>query len=138
MKINFFFIVSIIFFLVACSHKTTYNKETVMPLASSLTKLSTAVESAVRYKNPPENINEARLLIYATEHDPRLVKPFKGYRIRILRQKNHAAVLVCTKDGKFALLEDAGCTGKMDNLLWELQPRKVCEFTINLQEVCQE
>ncbi len=50
--------------------------------ASALTKLSAAVESTVRYKNPPSDLNENELLNLATRHDPVLLENFKGYKVR--------------------------------------------------------
>jgi hypothetical protein len=103
--------------------------------ASALTKLSASVESTVRYKNPPDGIADEDLLRLATEHDPSLLNPFFEYRIKILRDNRHSAVLVCTKDGAEALLEDAGCTAALDKHRWQT-PAEPCIFTLKLSEVC--
>ena len=105
-------------------------------LASALTKLSTAVESSVRYKSPPEGMPDADLLAMATQHDPQLLRPFSPFRLKILRQQRHAIVLVCTQDGEKALLEDAGCTAKLDVHLWKITPPKLCAFTLRAEQVC--
>jgi hypothetical protein len=81
---------------------------------SALTKLSAAVESTVRYKNPAPDLSNSELLVLATRHDPVLLENFNGYKVRVLHQDRHSAVLVCDAAGTRALLEDAGCTGPMD------------------------
>jgi hypothetical protein len=111
------------------------DKEEMYIKASALTKLSAAVESTVRYKNPPSGLNDRQLLTLATGHDPALLDNFKGYRIRVLRQARHSVVLVCNTSGTRALLEDAGCTGPMDRHRWMGKP-EACEFTTNIAEVC--
>ena len=111
------------------------DREEMYIKASALTKLSAAVESTVRYKNPPSGLSDWQLLTLATRHDPALLDNFKGYRVRVLRQARHSVVLVCDTSGTRALLEDAGCTGPMDRHRWMGKPEP-CEFTTNIAEVC--
>jgi hypothetical protein len=112
------------------------DREEMYIKASALTKLSAAVESTVRYKNPSPELNDRELLTLATRHDPVLLDNFKGYRVRVLRQARHSVVLVCDKTGARALLEDAGCSGPMDRHRW-MEKQEPCEFTINTAEVCE-
>jgi hypothetical protein len=56
----------------------------------------------------------------------------------VSRQDGHAVVLVCDKDGKVGLLEDAGCSSEMDKHLWKMDPLRPCEFTVKAKEVCPE
>lgn len=102
---------------------------------SALTKLSAAVESTVRYKNPAPDLSDSELLALATRHDPILLENFKGYKVRVLRQDRHSVVLVCGAAGTQALLEDAGCTGPMDRNRWMEKPQP-CEFSINVGKTC--
>jgi hypothetical protein len=106
-------------------------------LGSALTKLSTAVESTVRYKHPAEELTDAQLLVLSTKHDPSLFEPFVKYTVRVQRRDRHAVVLVCTKDGGHGLLEDAGCTAVLDRHLWEGKATRPCEFTLNVEDVCK-
>jgi hypothetical protein len=106
----------------------------MLQLGSALTKLSKAVEYTVRYTNPPEGLSDQELLTRATQEDPTLLEPFKGFTVRVLRQDRHAIVLVCTLDRQRALLEDAGCTAKLDKHSWEENQR--CEFTLSVSTVC--
>lgn len=112
------------------------NEETLRSLASKLTKLSTAAESAVRYKNAPKDLTDRPLLEWATTLDPSLLEPFLDYTLKVLRQDRHAVVLVCTKDGAIALLEDVACTGWFDSPRWLDTPGAPCEFTIEPRNVC--
>lgn len=107
-----------------------------MPLAASLTHLSTAVEGYVRYKTLPPDIREDELLNLVNQDNNQLLEPFGDYKLRVLIQDKHAIVLVCTKDGKQGLLEDAGCTAPLDRHLWEATPKAPCEFTLKAREVC--
>jgi hypothetical protein len=111
------------------------DREEMYIKASALTKLSAAVESTVRYKNPPSGLDERDLLMLATRHDPVLLDNFKGYIVRVLRERRHSVVLVCDTSGTRALLEDTGCSGPMDRHRWMGKPEP-CEFTTNIAEVC--
>jgi hypothetical protein len=111
------------------------DREEMYIKASALTKLSAAVESTVRYKNPPPELNDRELLTIATRHDPALLDIFKDYTVRVMREARHSVVLVCDKSGTRALLEDAGCSGPMDRHPW-MEKSEPCEFTINTEEVC--
>ena len=102
----------------------------------SVTKLSAAVESTVRYKNPPPDLSETELLAVATRHDPVLLENFKGYTVRVLRQERHSIVLVCDRTGARALLEDTGCSGAMDRARWMDAPES-CEFSLDTAAVCK-
>ena len=128
----------LILVFLGCAHIRADEEQKMLTLGSALTKLSAAVESTVRYKNPPAEIGNAELLILATQHDPKLLEPFVGYIVKVLREDKHAIVLICTGDSKRALLEDAGCSPKLDKHLWKEYPPKECRFTLKVREVCQD
>ena len=119
-----------------CTMVQAANSDKMYVLGSALTKLSASVESTVRYNNPPEGISDAELLTLSTKHDPGLMELFTDYTVRVSRQDRHAVVLVCDKQGKIGLLEDAGCSSEMDRHLWKEHPPKPCEFTLKVKEVC--
>ncbi len=75
----------------------------MLSLAASLTKLSTKVESVVRYGNPPENASTDDLLKLAVQREPKLLDDFSGYEIRIMSSDKHALLLLCSADGKKGL-----------------------------------
>jgi hypothetical protein len=123
-------------FLTGCTSSQKHlNSDEMYIKASVLTKLSAAVESTVRYKNPPPELGESELLALATRHDPVLLENFRGYKVRVLSQDRHSVVLVCDASGTHALLEDTGCTGPMDRERWKGK-QEPCEFSIDTRAVC--
>lgn len=133
--ILFTIFVALMFAMGGCGKKDKPDKKTMYKLGSSLTKLASAVESTVRYKKPPAGISDKDLLKLATKHDPKLLEPFSNYTVKVSQKNRHAVVLVCTKDGKRGLLEDAGCSGEMDKHLWESSSG--CKFTLDPDAVCK-
>jgi hypothetical protein len=120
--------------LASCA--TQPNEREMNYLASALTKVSAAVDATVRYRRPPDSLSEAELLRAATAHDNQLMKPFDGLTVRVLRSGRDSAVLVCQPHGK-ALLEDAGCTAKLDIHRWRATGGSDrCEFTLDVNKVC--
>jgi hypothetical protein len=109
-------------------------------LSSAVTKLTKNVEGTVRWTNPPlpPDISDSELLAKSTEHDPEIMKFFQNYTVRIKHNNKDALVLICTKDQKQALFEDAGCTAKLDWILWNEQPQLKCEFTTTVENACPQ
>lgn len=120
-----------------CAYVTSSSDEEMYSLAAALTKLSNVVESAVAFKDPPEKLSERELLDFSAQHDPSLLRPFDRFTLHVLRQSGHAAVLVCTPEGGRALLEDAGCTARLERHWWKEVPQKPCALTLDLFAVCQ-
>lgn len=110
--------------------------EALLIKASALTKVAAAVDSVIRYKDAPMEIPEADLLRMATEHDPELLTPFQGLKIRVRRSGPNSSVLVCSAEGTRGLIEDAGCTARSDEHLWRRQPNAECRFHLDLEAVC--
>lgn len=119
-----------------CRDSGAADQEEMLRLASALTKLSAAVESACRYKNPPPGIDNADLLAFATQHNRTLLTPFVDYTVKAICDDHHGFVLVCTSEDDRALLEDAGCSARLDSHLWKADTPKACEFTVSAQAVC--
>lgn len=109
--------------------------ELLLIKASALTKVAAAVDSAIRYKDAPMGV-EAELLRLATEHDPELLAPFQGLKLRVRRSGANSSVLVCSADETRGLIEDAGCTARSDEHLWRRQPSAECRFHLDLDAVC--
>ena len=120
----------------ACIAGTGFDNEAMLIKASQLTKLSIVVESTVRYKNPPADLDEQSLLKLATQHDPQLLENFSGFKVRVLSKKHHSIVLICTEDGQRRLLEDAGCTPELDQHYWRDSQNQPCEFTVSTETLC--
>lgn len=128
----------ILFAFAGCTVSRAAEAEKMYILGSALTKLCASVEATVRYEDPPVGIGDAELLSMSTKHDPGLLIPFVDYKVRINREEGHAVILVCDKEGKTGLLEDACCSAPMDKYLSNVEPPNQCEFTINVKAVCAE
>lgn len=116
--------------LTACSVTSNANDE-YYELATALTKLSAAVESSVRYKNPPDGLSDQELIAFSVQHDPSLIDAFDGYVVKASVQDRHALLLVC-KDESLALLEDLGCSKEVDSHRWK-EPGE-CQFALSAQQ----
>ncbi len=121
-----------------CTVSRAAEAEKMYILGSALTKLCDSVEATVRYEDPPVGMEDAELLVLATKHDPGLLAPFADYKVRVKQEEKHAVLLVCDKDGKTGLLEDACCSAPMDKYLWNIEPPNSCDFTIKINAVCAE
>lgn len=136
MKQIFHILIIIALFSTNCA--TSQGKEREMSkIASFLTKLSSKVESSVRFGNMPDNIQASDILEDINKADPRLMSEFDDYKVMILIQGKLSEVLICSKDKKHGLLEDAGCTGRMDKHLWKLKESHPCNFTLSLEIICR-
>jgi hypothetical protein len=122
-----------LFLLASCA--TQPDEREMNHLASALTKVSAAVDVTVRYRAPADTLSESELLLAATGHNTQLMKPFEGMTVRVLRSGRDSAVLVCQADGR-ALLEDAGCTARLDVHRWSAAGTGRCEFTLDVTKVC--
>lgn len=120
--------------LVACASQPSEREMNY--LASALTKVSAAVDATARHRRSTDGLDETQLLQAATAHDPSLLKPFEGLSVRVLREGRDSAVLVCKERSGGALLEDAGCTAKMDVHRWNQEASNRCEFSLNVKQVC--
>lgn len=106
--------------------------------ASALTKLSSAVEAVVLYKNLPPTLTDSEILSVATEGSPNLRQEFAAFTVRIAKHEQGVIVLVCTANAKAAILEDVSCTAKMDRHHWRDAANTACAFTLSVPEACSQ
>jgi hypothetical protein len=126
------------FFISGCTSYHSNTSETMRPLASALTKLSSETEALVRYGNLPPTATEEELLNLATKNDPSFLNTFKGYTLHAFSQDRHVIILLCTEDQEQGLLEDLGCTASLDRNLWKEDAVMPCEFTLSVELGCQQ
>jgi hypothetical protein len=107
-------------------------------LGPPLLRLTSAVEGVCErpdvYGFPLGGSGE-ELIRLAVGDDPSLLVPFDGLVVKAKCEKNHGIVLVCDSEGKMTLMEDAGCTIKIDHRAEE--PVRACEFSIHIEAVCK-
>jgi hypothetical protein len=88
-----------------------------------------------------KNINEAamtpdQILEKATEHDKGLLTPFGRMSLEVLREGDNVVVLLCDAYRNVVLMEDSGCTAKVDkNYMGSSTPP--CAFTLTPAELCE-
>jgi hypothetical protein len=113
-----------------------YSEDEMMALAADLTKVSAAAEANLRYGAPSDALTDDGFLAQSVAHDPGLLKPFGAYTVKATRQGGHVTILVCSRDGTVAVLEDAGCTAALDRHRWKDDPPTPCAFSLDLAQVC--
>ncbi len=122
--------------LSACAFAQQIDSEEMYTRAAALTKLSSAVQAFVRYESVPDNMTEAEVLRLATKHDSGLLVPFSAYQLRVMRLNRQVIMLMCSADGTRGLLEDVGCTARLDKHHWQSSKGEPCEFTLKASEIC--
>lgn len=104
-------------------------------LSTKMVNLSSAVNTYFSglSEAPQEATDE--ILKTATRRDPRLLAPeFEPYTLQVQYQNPYAILLLCSKDGQHAIMEDAGCSARLDRQVTGEAP---CEFTLQVSERCE-
>lgn len=131
--------VSIIATFLLVSYITIYGSEDeeLADKAVSLGYIAVAVDGFIRYGNPPIGMSGKELIENATRQNPDLLKPLAEYFLTARRDGVYSSVLLCDKEKKHALAEDAGCTpSRLDGRLWNEAPDAVCTFHLDLTAIC--
>ena len=115
----------------ACS--SDFTDEEMQPLAATAADLARSVR---RYaSNNPEEaqiIDDQELVRRSTAHDPSMMEPYKNFIVRGLPD---GVILICSKDGRRGLVEDAACSNKVDSKRWHDQSSP-CAFLVDLTVAC--
>lgn len=105
-------------------------------LSTKMVNLSSAVDAYFSdlAEAPPVD-TDLNILQSATKRDPRLLAPdFEPYLLKVQYQKAYAVLLLCSKDGEQAIMEDAGCSARLDRQVIDAAP---CKFTLVIKPSCQ-
>lgn len=104
-------------------------------LSTKMVNLSSAVDTYFGDLSAPPSGSDADILREATRHDPRLLAAdFQPYTLKVQYQSPYAVLLLCSKDGSRAIMEDAGCSARLDRQATHKAP---CEFTLRVSQGCQ-
>jgi len=104
-------------------------------LSTKMVNLSSAVDTYFADLSAAPTESDATILQNATRHDVRLLAPeFEPYLLKIQFQNPYAVLLLCSKDGNRAIMEDAGCSARLDRQVMNDAP---CEFTLHISKGCQ-
>ena len=101
-------------------------------LKPAVAKLTAAIQSRVNDENFDANITDEELLTSTINEDVFLKNRFRFLvKVKLLREKKHVSVLVCTEDERYALFEDLGCTDEVDMEYWILKDPPSCDFQLS-------
>lgn len=104
-------------------------------LSTKMVNLSSAVDAYFSDLAEAPIDTDLNILQSATKRDPRLLAPdFEPYLLKVQYQKAYAVLLLCTKDGQQAIMEDAGCSARLDRQVTGTAP---CKFTLVIKPSCQ-
>jgi len=121
-----------LFLLQACSTtpKYTYREEEINRLEIASRRLGTAMQG-VLWSGASQDVN---LIAVACGVDPSLCNAFGNNMLFARVVDGNAVLLLCTPDGKRALVEDIACTPTPDYKAWA-DKNAPCEFTVPDQTV---
>jgi hypothetical protein len=104
-------------------------------LSTKMVNLSSAVNTYFSDLSEAPTGSDATILQNATRHDKRLLAPeFEPYVLKVQYQNPYAVLLLCSKNGNHAIMEDAGCSARLDRQVTHVAP---CEFTLRVSRGCQ-
>lgn len=104
-------------------------------LSTKMVNLSSAVDTYFADLSGAPTNSDAIILQNATRHDPRLLATeFEPYLLKVRYQNPYAVLLLCDKDGNQSIMEDAGCSARLDRQVTGVAP---CEFTLLVNQGCQ-
>ena len=103
-------------------------------LSTHMVNLSSAVDTYFADLPGAPTDSDAIILQKSTQHDSRLLAPkFDHYVLKVQYQNPYAVLLLCSKDEKTAIMEDAGCSARLDRQVTHVAP---CEFTLRVSQGC--
>jgi len=103
-------------------------------LSTHMVNLSSAVDTYFADLPGAPTDSDAIILQKSTQHDSRLLAPkFDHYVLKVQYQNPYAVLLLCSKDEKTAIMEDAGCSARLDRQVTHVAP---CEFTLRIGQGC--
>ncbi len=115
---------AVVVLLVAGCHKQ-YRPLAAPELGPSVLRLTRALHAQLGH------VPDDQLVNATFQKKPRLAQDFAEYVIRTQSRGMNLVVLVCTKDGKHALIEDASWTPYVDKKWYETEPTHPTVFTID-------
>ncbi|MDO9269522.1 MAG: hypothetical protein Q7T96_10490 [Methylobacter sp.] len=104
-------------------------------LSSKMVNLSSAVDAYFADLAEAPIDSDADILDNATRHNTHLLATeFEPYLLKVQYQKSYAVLLLCSKDSSRTIMEDAGCSVRLDRQVSRVAP---CEFTLLVKQGCQ-
>jgi hypothetical protein len=103
-------------------------------LSSRMVELSRVVDTYFSTLSVPPTENDQEIISKAVENTTGSVDPmFNNYQLHVQYQQHFAVLLLCDKDNKHALMEDAGCSAGIDR---QIRKPADCKFTLQVTKGC--
>ena len=116
-----------------CGHGQADVEELGPPLLRLTSAVQGVAERPEVYGFTPNAGGEACINL-AVEDDPGLLVPFEDYVLKAKCENQQGVVLVCNSAGDRALLEDAGCTTRLD--FRGDGASRACDFNLDVNSLC--
>lgn len=116
----------------ACAYSTADMGEK----AAALDKLTRKVDAYQAEFGIVPGMSEQDLLYAAVGRDSDLLKVLARNQVHVTVINGNAVLLLCTGDGRYALLENSACTPRFDRHPWRDNPNAPCQYTITSRNVC--
>jgi hypothetical protein len=136
MKHNVLISLAAVLLLVACVTPTdgAPDAKERSRLSTKMVNLSSAVNTYFSHLSRAPIESDGTILQNATRHDKRLLaREFEPYVLKVQYQNQHAVLLLCSSDGTRAIMEDAGCSARLDRQVTHATP---CKFTLRVSRSC--
>lgn len=115
-------------------YEKTSDPEKMYDIASGLKDVATSVDGLVKFGNG-KSLTESELILEAVNQNRSRLNIFQGFELHVKIEGNNSSLLLCKGDE--AMIEDTGCTPESDLNHWRSASAAACEFTIDLQAICQ-
>lgn len=119
------------------SHAHAAEIDRMNELAARTAMVARAVHYTACFDTAATDKDGTDLIAHATARNPSMLGDLTDYYVTAHRQGQASAVLVCDKERRFALIEDAGCTQPVEAHRWQENPRPPCDFSLALQQLCR-
>ncbi len=130
-RITRFFLIAVWFLAVAGCATTSHRQEEAL-LVTPLPQLTSAVEYLSRHPVSGKPMSDDQMVFEVYKKRPDLKDAFYAYPIKVGHKDKYVILLVCSKDGKYARLEDASWTPNRVDIKWfEKNPKQPPEITMN-------
>ncbi|MES9996206.1 hypothetical protein [Desulfovibrio aminophilus] len=126
----------VLFFLGLAVQACAYGAGDMSKKASALDKLTRKVDSYQAEFGVTPGMSVQDLLYAAAGQDSELLRTLGKDQVHVTFISGNAVLLLCTGDGRHALLENSACTPRFDRQLWRDEPGAPCRFTITRENVC--
>lgn len=111
--------------------------ERMLHMAARAQIVARSVDDAARSPLVSPTLIGEELVAEAVSFNPSQLDDLRGYYVTAQRQGGLSAILVCDANRQVALLEDAGCTQKVEAHRWREDPKGPCAFTLLPVDVCR-